>query len=174
MKRLFVMMTVVLSLLLGVSSVSAEMLPVGDSVLLGEDDLFTTDEEKEIKELAEKYEPVFKDALEGQATYFFELCKEYEVDYDLALAVSAFETGYFKSYAALVQNNFGGMMGGNGLLTFSSVETGLEAYIKMLGGYAARGACTFEAMAGAYAPGNTEWAGKARVYLAEILSRVAD
>ena len=162
------MIAVVLSSLLTVTSVSAETLPTGDTILFTEDELFVTKEEKEIRDLVDKYEPIFTNALTGQAEYFFTLCQEYGVDYELAMAVSAFETGWFNSYAAVVQNNFGGMMGSNGLLTFSSVESGLEAYISMLGGYAARGAGSFEAMAGAYAPGNDTWVGKAYNFLADV------
>jgi hypothetical protein len=50
----------------------------------------------------------------------------------LVKAVIMHETGNMTSSAAKNKNNFGGIMGSNGLRTFDSPEAGIEAVAKLL------------------------------------------
>ncbi|MGK9252359.1 glucosaminidase domain-containing protein [Paenibacillus humicus] len=58
--------------------------------------------------------------------------KKYGVDPALVKAIIQHETGNMTSSAAKNKNNFGGIMGSNGLRAFSSAEEGIEAVAKLL------------------------------------------
>lgn len=58
---------------------------------------------------------------------FIQVAEKQGVDPVLFLAISIHETAWGKSSAVLNQNNPGGLMGSNGLMTFSTLEEGIES-----------------------------------------------
>ena len=64
--------------------------------------------------------------------YIEELCAKYDVDPYLVSAIMASETGWGTSPAIKNNNNPGGMMSSSGLITYGSLEEGIEAVISNL------------------------------------------
>lgn len=56
----------------------------------------------------------------------------YEIEYELLMAISQHETGNFKSYAWLVLNNAGGIMGAKGLRTYDNKNMGVMELARLL------------------------------------------
>jgi hypothetical protein len=73
------------------------------------------------------------------------------VDPALVKAIIMHETGNMTSNAAKNKNNFGGIMGNDGLRTFDSPEVGIEAVAKLLSTDRYRGK-TIEQIGAIYAP----------------------
>lgn len=71
-------------------------------------------------------------ALADKADLIEGLCKEYDIDPYLVTAIMAHETGYGTSSAILNKNNPGGMMSSSGLITYNSLDEGIEAVIRNL------------------------------------------
>ena len=71
-------------------------------------------------------------ALADKADLIEGLCKEYYIDPYLVTAIMAHETGYGTSSAILNKNNPGGMMSSSGLITYNSLDEGIEAVIRNL------------------------------------------
>lgn len=83
------------------------------------------------------------------------ICSTLNVNYRLAKAISDYETGYQSSNQALCKNNFGGLKGDSGYMTFPSAEAGIISYIfylKKLNG--SKGIENIEALSGIYVNGN--------------------
>jgi hypothetical protein len=69
------------------------------------------------------------------------------------MAIAIFETGNGSSSAARNKNNIGGMMGKNGLMSFDSIDSGIEAMIRNLSkNYISQGLTTIDQIARKYAP----------------------
>lgn len=84
-----------------------------------------------------------------------DICESINVDYRLAKAISDYETGYQSSYQAICKNNFGGLKGNSGYMTFPSAEAGIISYlfyIKKLNG--SKGIENIESLSGIYVNGN--------------------
>lgn len=65
----------------------------------------------------------------------FDKTKEYKMTDEqayLLIAISRHETGNWTSSAFKNKNNFGGLMGSNGLKTYSSFDEGLDAFVSLL------------------------------------------
>lgn len=88
---------------------------------------------------------------------FFDTAESYGVDPYLALAISDQETGYGSSYAACEQNNYGGLIGYEGVITFDTPQDGLNAFMNTLRNYKNAGKRTIEEIASWYCGGNTHW-----------------
>lgn len=130
--------------------------------------------EKEIVEAKgyDKYDYLFKNALEGQRDYFLDLCNENEVNPVLALAISAHETGYFKSNLAINKNNFGGMLVNGQGIEFKDKETGIKKFIELLAKYRKSGLDTPEKMVNRYAEGSETWTTAVKSIMTEIEEKV--
>lgn len=84
------------------------------------------------------------------------LAAQGRIDPYIAEAICRLETGHGTSRAFKELNNFGGMMGSKGLMSFTTKEEGLEAYIEMLEWYYEDGLDTIEKIASRYCPHNQE------------------
>lgn len=82
--------------------------------------------------------------------------KEYEMTDDqayLLIAISKHETGNWTSAAFKNKNNFGGLMGANGLKSYSSFDEGLDAFVSLLNNrYFNKGLTTIEKIQPVYCP----------------------
>jgi hypothetical protein len=71
----------------------------------------------------------------------------------IVVSISAHETGWWKSNAFTTKNNFGGVMGSNGLKSYSSFEEGLEGFVNLLAtNYFGKGLNTIEKIGAKYCP----------------------
>lgn len=85
-------------------------------------------------------------------------CMVYDVDSNLAIAISRLETGHYTSEIFLECNNFGGMLGSEGFMKFRNSMEGCEAFVGMLKyGYIDQGLDTPEKMQPKYCPVNPQW-----------------
>lgn len=85
-------------------------------------------------------------------------CMVYDVDSNLAIAISRLETGHYTSEIFLECNNFGGMLGSKGFMKFRNSMEGCEAFVGMLKyGYIDQGLDTPEKMQPKYCPVNPQW-----------------
>lgn len=91
-------------------------------------------EAENLGELAATFEnsELANGALADKADLIEGLCKEYDIDPYLVTAIMAHETGYGTSSAILNKNNPGGMMSSSGLITYNSLDEGIEAVIRNL------------------------------------------
>lgn len=64
--------------------------------------------------------------LKGQGDAFVQAGKKYGIDPALLAAIAIHETGNGSSNAAKNKNNVGGMMGKNGLMSFGSIQEGID------------------------------------------------
>lgn len=75
------------------------------------------------------------------------------MDANIAVAISRWETGHFKSELCTQYNNYGGMCGGDGWMSFSSAQEGVEAFVHMLDEYYFKeGYTTIEQIQSKYCP----------------------
>jgi hypothetical protein len=81
-------------------------------------------------------------------------CIEYDVDADIALAIARLETGHFTSKAFTEYNNVGGMSYNEVPIQYDSLEEGIEAFVKNLAGYKAKGLDTVEEIGAKWCPVN--------------------
>lgn len=82
------------------------------------------------------------------------LCIEYDVDAEIALAIARLETGHFTSKAFTEYNNVGGMSYNEVPIQYDSIEEGIEAFVKNLAGYKAKGLDTVEEIGAKWCPVN--------------------
>lgn len=128
------------------------------------------------EELGAKLNRSLKSTLSGYGDKFADLSLEYGVDPYVAVAIVLLETGCNSGRcSSLVRtcNNVGGMKGnpgcgGGSYARFSSLENGIEAFIKNLSlNYYQRGLTTVELIGKKYAESNT-WATKVNRYISKI------
>ena len=109
------------------------------------------------------------DTLEQESQEIYEECEGTDVDPFLAIAISKLETGNYSSNAFLVNHNFGGMMKNGEIISYSSFEEGLYAYIQCLQYvYYNRGLTTPETIQPIYCPGENDWGHKVNQIIKEI------
>lgn len=81
-------------------------------------------------------------------------CKEYKVDYILAVSIARVETGNFTSEVFLKYNNLGGLSNDYGWYKYNTLIEGINAYVSMLKiEYIDKGLDTPEKMQPKYCPG---------------------
>ena len=81
-------------------------------------------------------------------------CKEYNVDYILAVSIARVETGNFTSELFLKYNNLGGLSNDYGWYKYNTLIEGINAYVSMLKlEYIDKGLDTPEKMQPKYCPG---------------------
>lgn len=91
--------------------------------------------------------------MKGTGDIFASVGAKYGIDPALLAAIAVHETGNGTSNAVKNKNNVGGMMGKNGLMTFSSLEEGIEKMASNLKrNYIDKGLTTIEAIQKKYAP----------------------
>ena len=117
-----------------------------------------------------KMNKVLSGKLSGYGQYIYDRCQEYGVDPYLAVAISMYETGWGNSNLAITQNNFGGMRYAGVWLSYSSIEEGLDAYIRNLSrNYVAWGLTTPESMVNKYAEGSSTWVSSVNAIYYQVL-----
>ena len=92
----------------------------------------------------------------------FKASEKYGVDFELALAIARWETGWFKSDAFLYRNNVGGNMKKVGskyvLREFDTIEEGVDYFVwNLYEGYIKLGLDTPEEIGPKYCPGSQSW-----------------
>ncbi|MFB7817429.1 glucosaminidase domain-containing protein [Paenibacillus chitinolyticus] len=89
----------------------------------------------------------------GTGSAFYEAGRKYGIDPAFLAAVAMHETGNGASNAVKSKNNVGGMMGKNGLMSFGSVQEGIDAMARNLKkNYFDQGLNTVESIQKKYAP----------------------
>lgn len=92
-------------------------------------------------------------ALKNSGDVFASVGKKYGIDPALLAAIAVHETGNGTSKAIKNKNNVGGMMGKSGLMTFSSLEEGIDKMASNLKrNYFDKGLTTIEQIQKKYAP----------------------
>ena len=99
----------------------------------------------------------FRSCMVDMKDQFFDTAESYGVDPYLALAISDQETGYGTSTAACEQNNYGGLIGSQGVITFDTPQDGLNALMNTLRNYKNAGKRTIYDIAQWYCGGNEHW-----------------
>lgn len=90
-------------------------------------------------------------------------CNIYGVPYDIAISISRLETGWFKSDAFIYKNNVGGLSKNEIPMSFSNLESGVEAFISNLyNNYFSIGLDTPEKIGKKYCPVDPSWANKVK------------
>lgn len=56
-------------------------------------------------------------------------CNEYDVNWKIAVAISKCETGHYKSKPCIKLHNYGGMMRNGELISYSTKEEGIIAFV---------------------------------------------
>lgn len=91
--------------------------------------------------------------LEGMGQVFIHVGKLYNVDPALLAAISQHETGNGQSHAAYEKNNVAGMMGANGLKSYSSVEASIMDMARNISkNYLQKGFTSIAKIGAKYAP----------------------
>lgn len=128
------------------------------------------------EELGAKLNRSLKSTLAGHGQQFADLSMQYGVDPYIAIAIVLHETGcYFGSCSTLTSqcNNVGGMKGSpscgsGGYQRFSTLDEGIEAFIRNLSkNYYQKGLTTVEQIGKKYAEGNT-WSTRVNEYISKI------
>ncbi|MBZ6441873.1 glucosaminidase domain-containing protein [Paenibacillus polymyxa] len=92
-------------------------------------------------------------ALKGYGDVFVQAGQKYGVDPALLAAIAVHETGNGTSKAVKNRNNVGGMMGKNGLMTFNSLQDGIDKMASNLKrNYIDKGLTTIPQIQRKYAP----------------------
>lgn len=90
-------------------------------------------------------------------------CEEYNVDFEIALAIARLETGWFKSDAYIYRNNPGGLSRNEIPIRFDTIEEGVEAFVSNLShGYFEQGLDTPDEIGKKYCPVDPDWASKVK------------
>lgn len=88
-------------------------------------------------------------------------CNKYNVPFNIALAIAKLETGHFKSNAYKYKNNPGGLSRNERPLYFSSIDKGVNAFVKNLSkNYISKGLNTPRKIGRKYCPVDSSWASK--------------
>lgn len=81
------------------------------------------------------------------------VAEKYGMDWKLAVAISKHETGNYTSEAFKEKNNVGGMMCNSGLISYSTLDDGIEAFVSNLKyNYIDEGLDTIEKIQPKYCP----------------------
>lgn len=123
-----------------------------------------------LEELAQKLDRSLNSTLSGKGMTFASLAVNLGIDPYLSLAIVLEETGcsYNCSSAVNSKNNVGGMMGSGGLLSFESLDAGINAFMNNLKkNYYDQGLTTAETINKKYAS-STAWSGKINNYIEKI------
>jgi hypothetical protein len=129
-----------------------------------------------MENLSAKLNRSLKSTLSGYGEMFAHLSIEYGVDPYVAVAIVLLETGCYSGTCSTLTsqcNNVGGMKGspgcgGGAYKAFSSLEEGIEAFIKNLSkNYYRKGLTTVEQIGKKYAESNT-WSTKVNNYINKI------
>jgi len=129
-----------------------------------------------MEELGAKLDRSLKSTLSGYGAKFAELSLEYGVDPYVAIAIVLHETGCYSGRCSTLAsqcNNIGGMKGspgcgGGAYKRFSTLDEGIEAFIKNLSkNYYQKGLTTVELIGKKYAESKT-WATKVNYYISKI------
>lgn len=99
--------------------------------------------------------------LAGCGDYINKVCRANNVDAKLVAAIMAHESGWGKSALARRKNNFGGLKGPNGWMSFKTKEAGID-YMVQLMSRKYRGK-SLVAMQRTYGGGTAGWASKVAV-----------
>lgn len=85
-------------------------------------------------------------------------CMVYDVDSNLAIAISKLETAHFTSELFIENHNFGGMWYNGEFMSFATYPEGCETFVKMLKyNYIDEGLVTPVQIQEKYCPGNSNW-----------------
>lgn len=85
-------------------------------------------------------------------------CEEYDIPFDIVLAIARLETGWFKSDAYIYGNNPGGLSVNEQPLYFDTIEEGVDRFVSNLAeNYFGIGLTTPELIGEKYCPSNPEW-----------------
>lgn len=102
---------------------------------------------------AEQIDQVLNGKLTGMGTMFVSAGQKYNLDPALLVAIAQHETGNGKSRAAHEKNNIAGMMGKNGLKSYSTVEDSIMDMARNLSeNYFGKGLSTIAEIGAKYAP----------------------
>jgi beta-N-acetylglucosaminidase len=102
---------------------------------------------------ADKLNQALDGKLRGMGEIFIREGKRYNIDPAFLAAVAQHETGNGKSKAAMEKNNIAGMMGANGLRSYSSVEASIIDMARNLSNnYVDKGFTTIPKIGSKYAP----------------------
>ncbi|MDR7235713.1 glucosaminidase domain-containing protein [Neobacillus drentensis] len=102
---------------------------------------------------SDKLNQVLGGKLTGMGDVFVSAGKRYNVNPALLISIAQHETGNGKSYAAINKNNVAGMMGVNGLKSYSSVEDSIMDMARNLSkNYIGTGLTTISKIGAKYAP----------------------
>jgi hypothetical protein len=102
---------------------------------------------------ADKLNQALDGKLRGMGEIFIREGKRYNIDPAFLAAVAQHETGNGKSRAAMEKNNIAGMMGANGLRSYSSVEASIIDMARNLSNnYLDKGFTTIPKIGSKYAP----------------------
>ena len=100
-----------------------------------------------------KLDSTLEGKLSGTATHFINAGKQYDIDPGLLSAIAIHETGNGSSRAVNEKNNVAGMMGKNGLRSYTSVEESIFDMARNLReNYLNHGKDTIEKIGAKYAP----------------------
>ncbi len=115
---------------------------------------FNTDEPLRYQSISsEKINQILDGKLKGMGEAFVRAGQKYNVDPALLTAIAQHETGNGKSKAAYVKNNIAGMMGKNGLKSYSTIEESIMDMARNLSkNYLGIGLLSISKIAGKYAP----------------------
>lgn len=118
--------------------------------------------EKTYKELAAEAVAVELEEAKKESMYIEErikkACDEYGVPFNIVLAIARLETGWFTSPAFVNGNNPGGLCSNGSLISFASVDEGVDKFVSNLANnYFAVGLNTPELIGPKYCPGSQSW-----------------
>ena len=88
---------------------------------------------KENAEIETKQQEEYKCTLEHETACKIKIkAEEYGIDWKIAVSISAWETGYWKSNLYLNKNNVGGLYCNGNFLKYGTLDEGIEAYVSNL------------------------------------------
>lgn len=70
--------------------------------------------------------------MRGKESAYISVCNKYGIDPLLGAAINVQETGWYTSYACKYHNNIGGMMVNGQVMSFASLDKGIDAFAKNL------------------------------------------
>lgn len=115
-------------------------------------------EPKVVKEVKNPIGPVKELTMQE---HIKEACEDYKIPYELPLAISILETGWWSSDAYIYGNNPGGMSINEVPIIYDSIDDGVDAFVSNLAhNYFRIGLDTPEEIGAKYCPVDPEWSSK--------------